>query len=58
VNDTRAQRNHRHEMSGAAAHRDLAEALYSCRATIAISGYGNPLVRLPGVTATADTESV
>ncbi|MEV6866847.1 hypothetical protein AB0M44_38360 [Streptosporangium subroseum] len=45
-------------MFAGCAHRGLAEAPHFCRATVVISGYGNPLVRLSGVTATADTESV
>ncbi|SNT34565.1 hypothetical protein SAMN05216276_103581 [Streptosporangium subroseum] len=36
----RVQRKHRHEMSGAAAHRGLAEAPHACRATVVTSGYG------------------
>jgi DNA adenine methylase len=30
-------------MGGAAAHRGLADALHACRATVVLSGYGNPL---------------
>ncbi|HSA49266.1 MAG TPA: hypothetical protein VLH10_04035 [Yinghuangia sp.] len=36
---TTRDRNHRHEMTGEAAHRELAEALHACRATVVLSGY-------------------
>lgn len=37
------ERNYYHEMGSEAAHRGLVEALHTCRATVVISGYGNPL---------------
>lgn len=36
-------RNYRHEMTGEAAHRELAEALHACRATVVLSGYASEL---------------
>lgn len=42
VGSTRSS-NYRHEMTGDAAHVDLAEALRSCRATVVLSGYPSPL---------------
>ncbi|MFI0212370.1 DNA adenine methylase [Streptomyces diastaticus] len=36
-------RNYRHEMTGEAQHRELAEALHACRATIVLSGYASDL---------------
>lgn len=36
-------RNYRHEMTGEAAHRELAEALHACRATVVLSGYASDL---------------
>ena len=42
VGSTR-RRNYRIEMCGDAAHRELAEALHSCRATVVLSGYHSDL---------------
>ncbi|MGW4807994.1 DNA adenine methylase [Kitasatospora sp. NPDC004272] len=40
---TTRDRNYRHEMTGDDAHRELAEALHGCRATIVLSGYASEL---------------
>lgn len=40
---TRAGRNYRHEMASEGEHRELAEALRSCRAAVVLSGYTSPL---------------
>lgn len=40
---TRAGANYRHEMTGEAEHRELAEALHAARAAVVISGYPSDL---------------
>lgn len=37
------QRNYRHEMQGDDQHRELAEALHGCAATVVVSGYASAL---------------
>jgi DNA adenine methylase len=39
----RAGGNYRHEMASEREHRELAEALRSCRASVVLSGYSSPL---------------
>lgn len=39
----RSSTNYRHEMAGAAEHRELAEALHGCAAAVVLSGYASPL---------------
>lgn len=36
-------RNYRHEMGAESAHRELAEALHACQATVVLSGYASDL---------------
>lgn len=43
LGSSRTSRQYLHEMSDEAAHRDLAEALLSARATVVLSGYHSPL---------------
>lgn len=40
---SRNSTNYRHEMAGHAQHRDLADALRSCKAAVVLSGYPSPL---------------
>lgn len=40
---TRNSTNYRHELAGANDHRQLADALHECRASVVLSGYPSPL---------------
>lgn len=40
---SRNSTNYRHEMAGHGQHRELADALHSCRASVVLSGYPSPL---------------
>jgi DNA adenine methylase len=40
---TTRDRNYRHEMTSENSHRELAEALHTCRATVVLSGYASDL---------------
>jgi DNA adenine methylase len=43
--DTRHSIGYRHEMRGDELHRELAEALNACRASVVLSGYASPLYK-------------
>ena len=42
---TRSSSNYRHELGGKAQHRELADALQGCRASVVLSGYDSDLYR-------------
>lgn len=43
LGETRSGRNYGRELAGADEHRELAEALNACSATVVLSGYDSPL---------------